>query len=312
MWIEKYEELLFSVNHTDESKISATLLKNSNIPEVVYKFRSVNDNNLNALEEGILIAVDPRNLNDPDEGDMHINFKKRWKEFYKVFMDLFYKDFGFKLAIDINDFENRDDFIIEFAKCMGIRNHEFQSFDELWSIGDKLVNDRFKLFQKEIRETGVETFRVCSLTSELNSKLMWAYYSDSYQGFCIGYDFRNLKSELTDMLLPVRYKNNKLEMDDSFFGREEINNSFIIDSLTRKSDEWSHEKEWRLLVLATKGEPIKKVKVPKPKVIIIGKDMRLNDRLKLIQLSDYLDIPCKQQSYNSVTRTYEYDLIEQE
>lgn len=125
-------------------------------------------------------------------------------------------------------------------------------------------------------------------------------------GFCIAYNFKNLGTDLTDLLLPVRYKAEPLNMDDSFFGGKNANNSFLIDALTRKKPEWDYEKEWRLLFHSTSDNPIKKVQSPKPIHIIIGKDMLVHDRDKLKKIADYIDVPCIQQRFNRISGDFEF------
>jgi hypothetical protein len=312
MWLEEYEELLFSMNHTDESTVAATRLKNQNMPEVVYKYRIVNKDNLQALGHEILIAASPKLLNDPNEGELYLDIGKRWAEFYKEFLQLFYKETGLRLAIRVEDYADRDSFIKDLADCMGIYRYEFESFDTMWAISDKLLKDRLLQFQKEIRSVGDQIYRICSLSANLNSRAMWTHYADSYRGFCIAYDFKRLGTDLTDLLLPIRYKEEQLDMDDSFFGDRNINNSFIINALTRKSLEWSYEKEWRLLLHTTSSESILKVRAPKPINVILGKDISDIDKEKLLQIADFLDVTCLQQRFNDMTGDFVYEPIANE
>ena len=306
MWLEEYEKLLFSPDHTDESTLAATILKNNNIPALVYKYRVVNENSLRALKEGVLIAAAPRTLNDPNEVELYLDIKKRWSEFYKEFLELFYRNTGLRLAIRVENYSDRDAFIKGLADCMGIYTHEFASFKYMWALSDTIINERLLQFQREIRSVGDIVYRICSLSVNPNSRAMWAHYSDNYKGFCIAYNFKELGTDLTDLLLPMRYKKDKLEVDDSFFGGGPVNNSFIIDALTRKFTEWEYEEEWRLLLTAISNEPIMKVNAPIPKAVILGKDITIDNRDRLIRICKALSVPYMQQRFNDISGDFEY------
>ncbi len=66
MWIEEFNKLLFSNLNTNESTIKAALLKEENMPKVLYKYRRITDDTLEALSNNYLMAVAPSELNDPD------------------------------------------------------------------------------------------------------------------------------------------------------------------------------------------------------------------------------------------------------
>jgi len=308
MWLKEFDRLLFSKINDDESTIQAALLKKEYMPNVLYKYRKVTDRNLEALCNNFLIAAAPSTLNDPDEGAMFIDYGNRWKIIYEVFLDLFKKNTGYKIAVKPNDFNDRDSLIVELARCMGIRPEEFQSWDMLWQLTDKIVQLRLERFQNELKKINNDLHRICSLSSICDSNPMWVHYADDYKGYCVGYDIKTLNNDLTDLLFPVRYVDEMLEVDDTFFGCGEINKSFLMDSLTRKSTQWSHEKEWRLLLLA-EGESLhKKVELPRPVNIIIGKNITKQDQMRILEIATSLKVPCYKQNIRE--NSYGHDFIE--
>lgn len=308
MWISEYNHLMFESINNDDDTIKATIFKNKYMPEIVYKYRNVSDRNINALAENFLMAVAPSMLNDPYEGALYIDFKNRWMLIYQVFVKIFYKNTGYKLAIDINKYGNRDELFAEMMKCLGIPNKDLKLWNYFWSAGEKMLEKMLIEFQQELKNINDDLHRVCSFSQCNDSNPMWAHYADDFKGYCVGYNIKELRNDLTDLLLPVRYKDSLLEVDDSFFSEGQPNKSFFMDSLTRKSTQWSYEKEWRLLLQSDESGLYQKIQLPNPKVIILGKDISDEDQEKLIQIANSLDAKCFKQ--NNTNNTYGYDLIE--
>lgn len=308
MWIEEFNELLFKTINSEEATIKAAKLKFENMPDIVYKYRTASDDHLEALKNNILYASAPSCLNDPYEGSLYVDFKKRWKVLYQTFLDLFYKQTGLRLAISVDDFADQDSFIIEFAKCTGIYEHELKSFKYMWSIADKMAEAGLQKFQENLKIENDKLHRICSFSDVNDSPPMWSHYSADYTGFCIGYNIKELNNDLTDLLLPVRYTDEILEVDDSFFNGGKPNNSFYIDSLTRKSTQWSFEHEWRLLILAKSKQKSQAIDLPIPKQIILGKNISEKNENRIIQIASINNVPC----FKHVMRkdNYAFELIE--
>lgn len=92
------------------------------------------------------------------------------------------------------------------------------------------INDPFE--GKGIRYKN--DFRVVCLTSSPYQMLMWAYYVN-HQGCCIEFDVSKING--------IR----KVEYIKEFQNHEDMSTDQIIESLYKKGNEWSHEKEFRLV-----------------------------------------------------------------
>lgn len=246
-------------------------------------------------------------MNDPYEGSLYVDFKKRWKVLYQTFLNLFYKQTGLRLAISVDDFADQDSFIVELAKCMGIYEYELKFFKDMWSIADKMVEVGLQKFQEDLKTDNDKLHRICSFSDVNDSPPMWSHYSADYTGFCIGYNIKELNNDLTDLLLPVRYTDEIIEVDDSFFNEGKPNNSFYIDSLTRKSTQWSYEHECRLLILANSQQKSQAIDLPIPKQIILGKNISKENENKITQIASFNNVPC----FKHVMRkdNYAFELI---
>ncbi len=217
---------------------------------------------------------------------------------------MFERSTGYKLAINPKNFDNRDDLICELAKCMDIKSEEFMLWNSLWQFSEKEAQNELAKMQVSLMKDSIDLHRICSFSSVCDSNPMWAHYADDYKGYCVGYDIKSLHNDLTDLLFPVRYVDEKLEIDDTFFYGNNVNKSFLIDSLTRKSKQWSYENEWRLLLLAQDKNLIQKVKLPNPTKIIVGKNITKENQDKIMQISEGLKVPCYKQKINE--NSYEH------
>lgn len=308
MWIEEFNKLLFETINNEEATIQATKLKFENMPNIVYKYRTASENHIDALRQNVLYASAPSCLNDPYEGSLYVDVKKRWRVIYQSFLNIFHEKTGLKLAIQVDDYANQDSFIIELAKCMGIYEHELKSFQNMWNIADEMVEKQLQRFQVELKIGNDKLHRICSFSEVNDSPPMWSHYSANYTGFCVGYNFKELKNDLTDLLLPVRYTDKMIEVDDTFFYGGNPNNSFYIDTLTRKSTQWSYEHEWRLLFIAKTKEMNQRIDLPIPKLIILGKNISKENEKKVIEIARNNNVPCFEHAMRK--DNYAFELIE--
>ena len=77
--------------------------------------------------------------------------------------------------------------------------------------------------------------------SEVNNSFpMWGYYAADHKGMCLGYNLYDLVEKYQCM--PVIYSNELL-----FYGEDSSERNILANTLT-KSDEWIHEREWRIVI----------------------------------------------------------------
>lgn len=90
--------------------------------------------------------------------------------------------------------------------------------------------------QKRFDSTGVTCF------SEVrDSPLMWAHYAASHVGVCVGFDAQVL---IALGARPVQYVNERVYLPPPPLSSLEQQ---VTNSILRKADYWSYEREWRLL-----------------------------------------------------------------
>ena len=136
------------------------------------------------------------------------------------------------------------------------------------------------LFLKELLAKQLsQRFGIVSFASNPRHPLMWAHYTVDGSGFVIGYDSRQIGalSARANSLLPVTYQRGPfpLVVDASQVFTQENANAL----LSFKSDHWSYEGEWRLIVELSEtigtgyrdrhGYSINVLRVPNPAVVSV-------------------------------------------
>lgn len=119
------------------------------------------------------------------------------------------------------------------------------------------------IFAKKSIERIINTYGIISLSETHRNLLMWAHYASEHQGFCIGYRTDALPQEDIEVsegefikpypLLKVNYDNivfdhDYIEIFNEFqFSEDEPFKKVSVRALTTKSEDWSYEKEYRIV-----------------------------------------------------------------
>lgn len=145
----------------------------------------------------------------------------------------------------------------------------------IWLSHPKNLNDPFDCRpicsseQKPRLDRLLDKFLVGSLSAippdDLEASPMWSYYADNHRGICIEFPFDRKRSDLRTPIERVRYSNARFDVrgldpekmritspvrigvpvpSDEF--SDPANNIDILE-LTRKSEAWRHEAEWRYI-----------------------------------------------------------------
>ena len=151
------------------------------------------------------------------------------------------------------------------------------------------------LFTRQLLTEQVSTrFGIVSFATDPLHPLMWSHYTTDGSGFVIGYnvaELRNLAGP-KGCLRSVKYGDRPaVIMGPTVLGSPESNLQIL---LSMKSDHWSYEKEWRLIVELNRtigtgetdqhGQPINLVQVPNEAVVSVHYTERTpRESVKLIR-----------------------------
>ncbi len=154
---------------------------------------------------------------------------------------------------------------------------------------------------------------------------MWSHYANKHYGFCLEYDFSqtlttNLYPDLLAaqiMLFPVIYSDTRPLLSKALFSSKTLTYYYktkkippnfveqLIYGLLFKSEDWSYEKEWRILQIKSK-EPI--MKLPKARRVFLGANIEDNAKHRIIDIAQKKHIPVFQMFLNS--DKYKFDFYQ--
>jgi len=150
-----------------------------------------------------------------------------------------------------------------------------------------------------IREIGKKKIGICSFSTIYDDQRLWSHYADSSKGMCIVFDKNLLVSKIelnTNRLDPHlrKYYGGSVNYSGLPYELEIYNNDFEIkyNYYLNKTEAWSYEKEYRLILLAEAGmndyssyEKTRYLKLPKEAIagIILG-EKTTNYELNTLQV----------------------------
>jgi hypothetical protein len=89
MWLDEYESLLRSPQHAFSA---AAELKRQHFPHSLFKYRSFNDQNLAALDEGSVWMAPAKSLNEPYDSATQVSFATRFEDLFRAALPSYLKD----------------------------------------------------------------------------------------------------------------------------------------------------------------------------------------------------------------------------
>jgi hypothetical protein len=130
-----------------------------------------------------------------------------------------------------------------------INNTEIYFFDLLAkSKNPHIENSLNNILEKFINKA--RNFGIYSLSKNYDNELLWAYYSNSHQGFCIEYDLEIFKQYQlrNDYFCDVEYQKDvpTIALQDIFDPAD-----LVKKFLSTKSVAWKHEEEHRIITGVT-------------------------------------------------------------
>ena len=203
--------------------------------------------------------------------------------------------------LKIDDLENLD--LTYFANIMGIKE-DADEVDTTLQLNRKFyptkdndideANEIIDKFDKELNEWANNIFRVGCLGTDYKNKLMWSHYANSHTGFCIEYDFNNIKWEnLLVYPLPVLYSKERPLIPYYIWGGKDIEKAKkeLMIGLLTKDIVWSYENEWRYII--SKQDKTELV-MPPISCIYLGANIENDNKIKIMNIAKKFNIPVKQ------------------
>lgn len=260
-WKDYLKEMLFDRDPAKVDVQAANIFKRRFIPRNLYKYRAVNKYALDNLLSDTLHLTTASRFNDPFDSALTV--------------DPFRSMQGLKLI----------DEVISLAGIEGVDESRRRKIAEY--IDER--NGRFRSdLQAALTTLTRNGYKICSLSSRVDSTLMWSHYAKDHSGFAMEYDFKSLSvgEPVYRYLWPVLYTGAMLDIsfiyDDSHGA---TNGLYPVLAAMSKAKDWAYEEEWRIIVPGGPEEAPYNMSVPSPKAIYLGANIKLRNQQRLLAIA---------------------------
>lgn len=275
-------------------------------PNKLYRYRSVNPNNIDALKSDSVYTVTADRFNDPYDSLIQYDVDSIEKiimatanaDFMTALRDLIKSN---SLHSEIPTFFPNGEFDQAFNNLLKTDLTNKKEINQrLISMANNLIS-----FIRVIMPVAVQQIRnsvtYACFSEKVDSITMWSHYADYHKGFALGYDNQNLSfnalNKVSCGLFPIIYDN--VRYNANSFVAWAIYNVFGIkmkqpDMLAnikvglQKSTDWSYENEWRLICTVPLQERAKPDATPIticPNEIYYGTRISKEDKMLLHEIA---------------------------
>ena len=298
-------------------------------PQKLYRLRAYDDRSVKALVEDKLYFSRADYFNDPYDCLLYFDPKEIRKRLEKMFSDE-----SLRVGIDQSG--------LQFP-IFGIARSKEEYIHKFGLIRSEIIDNMCEKHLEAISLMQKTTFVICFCETVL-SPIMWSHYSNNHRGFAIEYEFEpdvfaptpymtNESNSVVygwNSLLPVFYSKHRAdatelaklfclcETKDRLRPKSErwMEGLFLPDMLTRtklsvvKSESWSYEREWRMVVTREWPNDIVNNQLPinkKASAIYLGEKMEQEHKNELIYIAHDKNIPVYEMHTDYTSKEYAMD-----
>ncbi len=304
-WKKRFTEMLYPLDRRKQNIEGAFLLKYTNLPASIYKYRAVNENSKKNLKDSTIWLADPRSMNDPYDSTHSINFSKLDINLYKnppqSLIDRLPLD---KLAGGLLEtLKVSDDPKVTLIDLMlseeSIEKREKMK-EALLFVTEKMYEDIAHSSADRIKSS----FKLCSFSDRVDSTLMWAHYANYHKGFCIEYDVKSLPGDdpRSRLLYPVIYSSEVFDATEHLMlgiESQSFNNLRLNMAGLVKATDWAYENEWRLLFSNGILDKEQAYLMPKPKAVYLGSHISSEDQLEILEICQEIGVPAMKMKHST-------------
>lgn len=137
--------------------------------------------------------------------------------------------------------------IFDCALHMSPDNAKIRKGSPAWKHIQNTMRQEIKSFRSTF-DTMRSGMGIACLSESDDSLLMWAHYANNHHGMCVEYDLMEINQKLNFTPIPIIYSGDRVcfnTLNPDTAGNDSI--ALFIQSITTKSEEWSYEREWRIV-----------------------------------------------------------------
>ncbi len=297
MCIDQYVKLVYGKGYNGQTIAEGTVVKNQNMPSLLFKYRKATDEHIESLANDFLYSAQLSALNDPFELALKLSSEDIYINMHDKILQNIRQDYPLIPEQSVRDSE---EYFVNLALATGVDRNVITNdikndpvMSQMYSVFTSLFDIMNVKALKDILECAKTMYNICSLSETNESSTMWSYYSDGHTGFCMGYDIKSLANDIADLTLPIIYTNDYITVKDI----EEIDGNSCMYAMTAKSLDWQHEKEWRIFY--PPNPPTHKENMPVPKVVYLGCRMTDENKKRITKICADKGIEVVQKDYTN-------------
>ncbi len=223
------------------------------LSDILYKYYSINNNNLLAVSNNQFWLSHPSKFNDPFDSRFRMTSAKD-KEVLEAISKLLINMFS-TYSGDYSEIFSYKSLLYNWGSWNEENNRQqVPAFtDSIYYALETILIDR-NTFLSDLRnilkqniESEITTFisileslGICCFSRSPHDPKMWAHYADNHKGFCVEYKVKNLPTNSSLSQIEVEYNPPNLNYSS--------NSAISISELIKcKTKSWEHEKEVRII-----------------------------------------------------------------
>lgn len=303
-WIEQFVEMLFPLDARQLNIEGAYLLKHTNLPSSIFKYRSVTESSLKNLEDGTVWLADPRSLNDPYDcahtNDMDEMSQDLWRRMppqlaAKLPADKFTPD----VISQLSNSADPEGFLVDTL----LSDRPVERREQVKEAMREVLRTLHEDMTREYSEGLKGAFKLCSFSERLDSTLMWSHYANYHKGFCIEYDVKAFPPSdyRSRFLYPVIYTDRLYDATPHFMKgveHDSFNNLHLNLAGLYKAIDWGYEREWRLLFANGVLNEAQAYSMGKPKAVYLGSHIQSEDQDRITNICFTLEVPVRKMRHS--------------
>ena len=295
---QKYKELMFSKEPENIDTLEGLKLKFANLP-ILYKYQKIDEYSLANLENNTAWFSNASKFNDPYDSALTIkNVETYLNGIDEDFINKLSKIFNvhvieIETLLETNGIKKTYEYLL---RNHPIHNKEPEAIQKIIDNLSERIDVENEKYVSQISNFYQNHIYATCFSEDPTSMLMWSHYGANHEGMVLEYNFNQLDlkvhGDILSHLHPIIYTDELLNIDDYKSVRELIP-VFSLAAIN-KSNEWSYEKEWRVLLydsLEKKGQVSRLIK---PSSIILGARVSKVHKIMLAIEGKKRGIPVKQ------------------
>lgn len=290
MWRKLFIEKLLSNDIR-----GAQAIKLNNLPKSIFKYRSISEHSLDNLKNDTVWISSVDKFDDPYDCFFAL-FANGFNSTYWSMISNKIKSKLIEQCKQKNHFLSQSDIekineaksnkeLIRIALSID-KKIPSEKHEEMINALESAATDVSEKYQTgRLRSIIQKNMGVCSFSETNLSLIMWRNYGDNHKGFCVEYDLTSIEKYpiLSNCIFPVIYTHDLFDVTPYYDVDEtKFNNLIGIVTAMHKSEEWDHEKEWRIILPLGERYCAGNFPMPKPKSVHIGMEAEKNEKYKIL------------------------------